>query len=746
MDRPHITRRRARIGGGLFLLLLSALAAEGAGPPRVLILHSHGREFAPFNILSSTFRTELARQSSEPLEFYEASMEAARYEETAMDLPLADYLQAMFAQRQPDLILTTAEPSSLFMARHRSRLFPSTPLVGVVNQRMVPAMAGTTNATIIPIHVELAVLLENILEVLPATTNVVMVLGKSPFELYWTEQCRREFAPFASRVAVSYVNELTLDQICARVARLPPRSAVLYGMLAMDAAGVPYEQERALRILHAAANAPLFGVLEHHLGNGIVGGRLISMEALGREAARVGLRLLRRETPADVRPTRPSQPAYDWRELRRWDISEAGLPAGREVRFRVPTFWEEYKWQLIAIHALCLLEGLLIFLLWRNRRRLRRLQGALCQSEERLSLATTSAKVGIWSWNVASGAIEATPEAKDIFGWGASERVTLPMFLARLHPDDRTAVQQALDRALQDQTIHEIQCRIVRPDGQTRWIAARGRAHSRDGAPVNMLGVLLDVTEREQAQAEAQRQQAELAHTSRVSTMGELAASITHELNQPLGAILSNTEAAEMFLGQNPPALAELRDILADIRKDDERASEVICRMRSLFRKRQMELRPIDLNSVVQAVVRMVSGDAALRKTTIAAALSPRLPPVQGDRVHLQQVLLNLIMNAMEAMAGQAPETRRLTVHTRLDDQGAVEVAVSDCGPGIEPNQLGRLFEPFSTTKANGMGMGLAISRRIIEAHHGRLTAANQAGGGALFRLILPVAEEERES
>jgi signal transduction histidine kinase len=243
-----------------------------------------------------------------------------------------------------------------------------------------------------------------------------------------------------------------------------------------------------------------------------------------------------------------------------------------------------------------------------------------------------------------------------------------------------------------------------------------------------------------------QRQQAELAHVARVSTMGELAASVAHELNQPLGAILSNAEAAELFLNQNPPALGELRDILADIRKDDERAGEVIRRMRTLLRKREMEMQTLELNSAVDDVFRLVSADAALRKTAIVAELSPWLPAVRGDRVHLQQVLLNLIMNAMEAMDKQPPEQRRLVVRTSHNGNGAVEVTVTDSGPGLEPDKLARLFDPFFTTKPNGLGMGLSISRKIIEVHHGRIWAENQAAGGAAFRFTLPIATEALKS
>ena len=248
-----------------------------------------------------------------------------------------------------------------------------------------------------------------------------------------------------------------------------------------------------------------------------------------------------------------------------------------------------------------------------------------------------------------------------------------------------------------------------------------------------VLAAVVDLTARKQAEAEVSRQRAELAHVARVSTMGELAASVAHELNQPLGAILANAEAAELFLQQEPPALDDLRAILADIRQDDERAGEVIRRMRALLRKRELDRQPLEINSVVEDVLQVVSGDAALRKTAISADLAPLLPKILGDRVHLQQVLLNLILNGMDAMAEQPRERRRLSVRTRPGADGLVELVVTDLGHGIEPDKLPRLFEPFYTTKPNGMGMGLSISRRIIEAHRGRIWAENNASGGAAF-------------
>ena len=247
----------------------------------------------------------------------------------------------------------------------------------------------------------------------------------------------------------------------------------------------------------------------------------------------------------------------------------------------------------------------------------------------------------------------------------------------------------------------------------------------------------------QQSEAETLRQREELAHLNRVSTMGELTTSLAHELNQPLGAILRNAESAEMLLQADVPDLEELRAIVADIRKDDERAGNVIDRLRTLLKRRDLELQTVDLVRMVNEVVALVRFDATARRVRLETDLPGDLPPVRGDRVHLQQVLLNLIMNGMDAMHNAQDGDRRVLIRARRAGDRLIEVAVSDSGPGIPPDAISRIFEPFFTTKASGMGMGLTISRSIIEAHAGRIWAENNASRGATFTFTLTVARGE---
>ena len=364
----------------------------------------------------------------------------------------------------------------------------------------------------------------------------------------------------------------------------------------------------------------------------------------------------------------------------------------------------------------------------------------LLESERRMDLAARAAELGFWTWDIARDEIWATDTARALFEVPPTERVNMARFVEALHPEDREGVHRAVQAALTGDGEYERQYRVMLRDGGQRWIDARGRVEfDGRGRPVLMRGVLLDITSRRLSEHELQQVRSQLAHAGRVSMMGQLASALAHELNQPLGAILRNAEAAELFLKDDAPDLEELRAIISDIRKDDQRAGEVIDRLRALLKRRDIETQPLDVADVISEVIALVRADAAARSVKLEVQASSGLPRVSGDRVHLQQVLLNLIINAMDAMNEISQDIRRVIVRARHDD-AFVAISVEDTGHGIPPAKLADVFEAFYTTKPNGMGMGLPISRTIVEAHGGRITAENCDAGGAIFRFTLPVA------
>ena len=273
------------------MAVFASHAATVEAPPvkRVLILHSFGRDFAPFNAASSGFRTELARQSAAPIEFLEASLETARFVEGGYETPIVEYLRAVFAKRPPDLLVPFGAPAMNFLLRHRGKLFPGVPLlVGSVDRRLLSGLNLGANATAVGVSLNLPGIVENIMRVLPTTTNIEVVIGNSPLEKFWLAELRQDLQSFADRVRFTWLNGLSLEQMRKRVATLPRNSAVLYAILLVDAAGVPHEQDRALSVLHSDSNVPIFGAFDNQLGLGIVGGPLYPVQVVSRRLGSLG--------------------------------------------------------------------------------------------------------------------------------------------------------------------------------------------------------------------------------------------------------------------------------------------------------------------------------------------------------------------------------------------------------------------------------------------------------------------------
>ena len=338
-----------------------------------------------------------------------------------------------------------------------------------------------------------------------------------------------------------------------------------------------------------------------------------------------------------------------------------------------------------------------------------------------------------------------SPSCERMTGYSAQEFIADPRLLQRIvHPDDASIWREHREEALVATEPHLTQFRIHTKNGEVRWVEhACQQVRGKGGEFLGLRGSNRDITDRKAEELRTQQLREELAHVTRTTTAGQLAASLAHELNQPLTAILSNAQTAQVLLAANPPDLAEVRDALGDIEHDSQRAGEVIRRLRALFNKTGQERSVLQINDVIQETLDLLRSEFVMKGVFSQVDLDPTLPKVLGNRIELQQVVLNLVVNAMDAMSECPPGQRRLLIKACGREPREICVCIQDSGPGIRVQPISRLFEPFFTTKPGGMGMGLAISHSILEAHGGRFGAVNNPDCGATFHLTLPIHHGE---
>jgi PAS domain S-box-containing protein len=379
-------------------------------------------------------------------------------------------------------------------------------------------------------------------------------------------------------------------------------------------------------------------------------------------------------------------------------------------------------------------------------------QELLTQELERrqayLAEAQRLTQTGSFVWDIGT---ETAPYLSDewysIYGFERGDEHAWKDRLQRLHPGDRSRWEAAVDRAMAERSDYDLEKRIVLPDGTMKYLHALGHpVLNSSGEVVQFMGTVTDITERKRAQEEHARLrqlEADLAHMNRVSIMGELAASLAHEIKQPIGAARNNARAAVNFLARQPPDLGEVREALECVVGDTDRAGNIVERIRDQINKEPPRCDCFDLNEAISEVIALARTEAANNGVSVQTRLAEGLPPVAGDRVQVQQVALNLVLNAVEAMNSADAGPRQLLIGTEQRQGGGVLVSVRDSGPGIDPEHVERVFEAFYSTKSGGVGMGLSICRSIINAHGGRLWADKSEPRGAVFQFTLPGAEND---
>ncbi len=366
----------------------------------------------------------------------------------------------------------------------------------------------------------------------------------------------------------------------------------------------------------------------------------------------------------------------------------------------------------------------------------------LVKLHEQLAVVSSIDGLGLWSWDAASDGVWASQQARSILGLGEYDLLTRDSLLAQVHPADLPRVLRAIGSTTRTSDVVQLELRVVGRGGEIRWITAKSAA-SRDakGAIVRVTGCVIDDSQRKRAEEELAKQRRQITHLTRVAMLGELSGALAHELQQPLTAILCNAQAAQMLTAKASLDVAGLREILQDIVADDKHAGQIIHHLRALLMRGEMHFHRHEIADLLDGVLALARGTLAERKVDIETRIEEGVPAILGDRVELQQVLLNLVLNASESMGQNAVDDRRIEIVAAFDaGQGAVRTSVLDRGRGIDPAKLERVFDPFVTTKDGGLGLGLAVCRSIIAAHRGRLWAENRSDRGAAFHFVLPAA------
>jgi PAS domain S-box-containing protein len=725
----------------LLALGFCAATSDAGETKHVLMLFSDDSLLPANNAIASSFQGRLQADDPQGVEIFTEFLDAGRFPGPAHEAAMEALLRDKYASIPIDLAIAVGPQALDFLSQRRASLFPGTPMIfaGVSEARMkkrsVPPDSTGVVSRFDPVQT-----LEMALRLQPDARQVVVVTGASAFDQSWERVAREKLLPYADRLRMTYLSGLPLPRLLEELARLPRRAIVIYLTIFEDGAGEHFAPRDLTADLSDAASAPVYGVYEPYVGRGVVGGYVETFEAIGREAARLTLRVLAGEPPESLPPGRAETQAFmvDARQLRRWGLDEARLPPGTIIRFEQPSLWQRYRTQILAVAAVVVLQSALIAALLLQGRRRRRAEASLREGEERYRNVVETQTELICRYRPDTTLTFVNDAYCRYFGRRRDELVG-SKFIGVIPDPERAAALKHVELIMLGGRAEAYEHQVLRPDGSLGWQQWTDHViRDAEGSAVEIQGIGRDVTELKVAETEAKQRRQEVTHLTRVAILGELSGALAHELNQPLTAILSNAQAGQRLLARESIDLAEVGQILEDIASDDLRAGEVINRLRALLKRGETSLRPLDLNDVTTEVLALARSELIERHVTVDTRLAPALPSVRGDRVQLQQVMLNLLLNACEAMSTRTPAERTLTVSTAVDGDGLLVASIADRGSGIPPDAADRLFEPFFTTKRHGLGLGLSICRSIVAAHGGRLWADNNLDGGATFTLALP--------
>jgi C4-dicarboxylate-specific signal transduction histidine kinase len=680
---------------------------------------------------------EAWRQYGDRVTIQTRHLDVARFAGPENDRELAKFWADRYRHTRIDAVVSAGRPASAFLLEHGSSIWPRARRVFAAVPEGWAGEMPLPGDVVITTKPQYRLTAEGALHLLPDIRQVFLIAGSTDSDRRWLQAAEADLRTLDSRLAVHEIAGLSWEDVLGRVRTLPPDSVALAVVFFADATGRTFVSRDAYADLATAANRPMFVTSSTGIGAGLVGGLVVDYQRVGRRAAAAVAGGLTRKSSesSPANEAAESRWMFDARQLARWGIRESTLPAGSAVLFREPSFFQRYKHVALVILAVLAVQATIIGMLLIERRVRRRVE-----VQNHAVLASMSADLAVIDRrgvveNNNDGWARAAAAAENPF---VSSRRGQPWLkldgLPPGEPVEMARVRDALRAVLERREEEHVVEYAWLANGEGRWSHLRvRRLLGSAGAVVTHI----DITARKHAEIEVQRSLHELAHVNMRSGMGEVLASVAHEVSQPLTSSLTNAQALKRLIAADRAEPQEINWILDDIIESDRRAIDVLDGIRRMLRKEAFDLQPLNLNAVVGDVVRLLTASAANDGVLLVADFQPALPPVRGDRVQLQQVAMNLINNAVQAARGhavQAPVVRVATVR----DNGHVAMLVDDTGAGVDQSDLPRLFEPFFSTKRDGLGVGLSISRSIVEMHGGHIEVTNLARGGARFAVTIP--------
>ena len=698
----------------LVLLTACSHAVADQRPRRILLLEGlTATQPAGVRTLEA-FKNRLRERGVENIEMFIEFLELGRFPGPAHETRTAHFLAEKYSENPPDLLIPISRGALAFLLQYRSTIAPNTRIVYCCTA------ASAVTAMNVPRDVIGVATEYNWLKTLalaerlqPDARNLVVISGASDFDRAWQEDARRQLEGHLQRYSTRYLAGLPYEEMLQEVSHLSRDTIVLLVPVFEDGSGRPRLPPEVAADVSRLSSAPVYAPAATFFGLGIVGGYMDSFEAHGMAAADLALEILSGRDPATLPAVTepPHKYQIDARQLARWRLSESNLPPQSVVQFREPTLWERYHYLVIGVLAAFVLQSAVVtFLLFQMRKR-KQAEISLKESEDRLAFAAAAANIGIWHLDVATNDFWSTEHCRSILGLADHASLNLNTLLNAVYPDDRHGLANALKSAADDGLVVDSEFRIGACGQEIRWLSARGHCVFHDsGKPLGISGIFADITARKTAEAEADLQRKDVSHLMRVSV--------------------------RKIISRKSPDLGKITEVLDDIVAEDNRASEVIRRLRGLLRKGESKTEAINLNDLVESTLRLLHSELIDRRIKVDVDLGRDLPGTSGDPV------LNLLMNAMDAINAAAPAQRVITVGTRSSGRGAIEAFISDRGQGIAAEERGRIFQPFFTTKRHGLGLGLAICSTIMKTHGGKLDISNNIDGGATASFTLPAIVE----